>query len=605
MTYNMLKLKQLKLICLLLTLFILCSANTVFAAQLRYTLSMPAPHTHYFQVEAELSGVKKNHVDFTMPVWAPGSYLVREFAKNVENFTATDKNGKPLRSEKIDKNTWRVYAAKADVVKAKYDVYAFEMSVRTSFLDASHGYVNGTSVFMYPEGYQNLAGTLVVKPYQGWNTVSTGLKSASKFTYSFPNYDILADSPIEIGNHEVYTFTAAGVPHEVAMYGDGNFDPQQLVQDMKKVVEESVAIMGELPVDRYVFIVHNLQRGGGGLEHLNSTTLQTSRWNYGTESGYNGFLSLVAHEYFHLWNVKRLRPQPLGPFDYNQENYTRLLWVSEGITSYYDDLIVRRAGFTSPQRYLDVVAGTIGAVENTPGNKVQTVAESSFDAWIKFYRRNENSNNAEVSYYTKGGVLGQLLNMEVMKNTNGEKSLDDVMRYMYDRYYKKLNRGFTEAEFKEALERITGSNMDTFFRDYVNGTKTPDYNSYFDAAGLKLVNINQGSESASWGASTGVSDGKVLVKSVNRGSSAYEAGLNVNDEIIAVDGYRVGEDINQYVTNRQIGEVLELLIARDGKLTLLEVPMLKDNSVRYRFERVANPTKEQQKIYNKWLGLAN
>lgn len=597
----MLQQKHFKLLFLLLTLFILSSASAVYAAELRYTLSMPEPHTHYFQVEAELSGVKKKYVDFTMPVWAPGSYLVREFAKNVESFRATDKSGKTLRSEKIDKNTWRVYTDKANLVRATYDVYAFEMSVRTSFLDASHGYVNGTSIFMYPEGYQNESGTLVVKPYTGWSKVSTGLKSTGNFTYTFPNYDILADSPLEIGNHEVYTFTAAGVPHEVAMYGEGNFDPKKLVQDMQKVVEESISIIGELPVDRYVFIVHNLQRGGGGLEHLNSTTLQTSRWNYGTESGYNGFMSLVAHEYFHLWNVKRLRPQPLGPFDYNQENYTSLLWVSEGITSYYDDLIVRRAGFTSPQRYLDIVAGSINSVENTPGNKIQTVAESSLDAWIKYYRRNENSNNAEVSYYTKGGVLGHLLNMEIMKNTKGQKSLDDVMRYMYDRYYRKLNRGYTENEFKEGVEKIAGTKMDAFFRDYVNGTKTPDYNRFFEAAGLKLVNVNEGNESASWGAATAMSDGKVMVRSVSRGTSAYEAGINVNDEIIAVDGFRVGEDINQFVSGREAGDKLEVLVSRDGKLMLLEVPMLKDDNVRYRFERVGEPTKVQQEIYNKWL----
>ncbi|GAB3196362.1 putative metalloprotease with PDZ domain [Pontibacter aydingkolensis] len=599
----MLRNKQLKLLFLLLTFFVLSSSQSLFAAGLRYTLSMPEPHTHYFKVEAELSGVKKKYVDFTMPVWAPGSYLVREFAKNVEGFRATDKDGKELRSEKIEKNTWRVYADKADLIRATYNVYAFEMSVRTSFLDASHGYVNGTSIFMYPEGYHQTAGTLVVKPYAGWSKVSTGLKSIGQFTYTFPNYDILADSPLEIGNHEVYTFTAAGVPHEVAMYGEGNYNPEKLMQDMKRVAEESIAIMGELPVDRYVFIVHNLQRGGGGLEHLNSTTLQTSRWNYGTESGYNGFLSLVAHEYFHLWNVKRLRPQPLGPFDYNQENYTSLLWVSEGITSYYDDLIVRRAGFTSPQRYLDIVAGSINSVENTPGNKVQTVAESSLDAWIKYYRRNENSNNAEVSYYTKGGVLGHLLNMEIMKRTNGQKSLDDVMRYMYDRYYKKLDRGYTEKEFKEAVEKIAGTSMDAFFRDYINGTKTPDYNKYFEAAGLKLVDTNQGSESSSWGATTAMVDGKVMVRNVNRGTSAYEAGLNVNDEIIAVNGFRVGEDVNQYVNGRKVGEKLEVLVTRDGKLMLLEVPMLKDNSVQYRFERIAKPTTEQQQVYSSWLAI--
>ncbi|WP_255481060.1 M61 family metallopeptidase [Pontibacter sp. Tf4] len=573
------------------------------AAELKYKLEMPEPHTHYFEVSATLEGARKKYIDFTMPVWAPGSYLVREFAKNVEGFNATDGAGKALRSEKIDKNTWRVYSNRASEVTVNYKVYAYELSVRTSYLDATHGYVNGTSMFMYPEGYEKQAGTLTVVPHKSFGKVATGLKQVSKFTYTFPNYDVLADSPLEIGNHEVYTFEVNGVPHEVAMYGDGNYEPERLMKDMKRVVEESVAIMGELPIDRYVFIVHNLQRGGGGLEHLNSTTLQTSRFNYGTESGYTGFLSLVAHEYFHLWNVKRLRPAPLGPFNYNEENYTRLLWVSEGITSYYDDLIVRRAGLMPEQRYLDVVAGSISNVENTPGNKVQSVSESSFDAWIKYYRQNENSNNAEVSYYTKGGVLGQLLNMEIMKSTNGAKSLDDVMRSMYNRYYKQLDRGFTEKEFQAAIEQAAGHSMDAFFRDYVHGTSTPDYNKYFNAAGLRLVNLNEQNVSGSWGATTSFNDGRLTITGVTRGSSAYEAGLNVKDEVIAINGYRVGNDIDRYVGGVQPGDELEVLISRDGILQIVPVKVLKDTRVRYKFEKIEKPTSAQLEIYNKWLGI--
>lgn len=581
--------------------FFFLTVLPALAADLRYTLSMPEPHTHYFEVEVELSGARQNYIDYKMPVWAPGSYLVREFAKNVEGFSATDKSGKALRHEKISKNTWRVYSNKADAVRVRYKVYAFEMSVRTSFLDASHGYVNGTSMFMYPEGYQKQQGTLVVQPYKDWKTVSTGLKSAGSFTYTFPDYDVLADSPLEIGNHEVLRFEAGGVPHEVAMYGEGNYEPARLLADMKKVVEESISLMGKLPVDRYVFIVHNLHRGGGGLEHLNSTTLQTSRWNYGTEQGYSGFMALVAHEYFHLWNVKRMRPAPLGPFDYDKENYTRLLWVSEGITSYYDDLLTQRAGLMSTKRYLDVVAGSITSVENTPGNQVQTVAESSFDAWIKYYRRNENTNNAEVSYYTKGGVLGQMLNMEIMKNTKGDKSLDDVMRYMYDRYYTKLNRGFTEQEFKEALERFAGRKLDDFFQNYVHGTKTPDYNQYFEAAGLHLVNQNEGVLNLNWGAGTALENGRTIVKTVARGSSTYEGGLNVNDELIAIDGYRVESDFSPLISGRAIGDKVLVTVARDGKLLELQIPIVADKNVRYRFERVEKPTAVQQKIYNKWL----
>ncbi|TPE46021.1 M61 family metallopeptidase [Pontibacter mangrovi] len=597
--------KQFKLSLLLVLFLCLGRSASALAAELRYTLSMPEPHTHYFEVEAELSGAKKKYVDFTMPVWAPGSYLVREFAKNVEGFEATDGNGKALRSEKIDKNTWRVYSNRASVVRASYDVYAYEMSVRTSFLDASHGYVNGTSMFMYPEGYEKQQGTLEVKPYKGWDKVSTGLKSTGTFTYTFPNYDILADSPLEIGTHKVYEFTAAGVPHEVAMYGEGNFDPEQLMADMKKIVEEAINVIGELPVDRYVFIVHNLERGGGGLEHLNSTTLQTSRWNYGSENGYKGFLGLVAHEYFHLWNVKRLRPVALGPFNYNEENYTRMLWVSEGITSYYDDLIVRRAGFYTPERYLDIVAGSINSVENTPGNKIQPVAEASFDAWIKYYRRTENSNNAEVSYYTKGGVLGHLLNMEIMEATKGEKSLDDVLRYMYERYYKKMGRGYTDDEFKAAVEKVAGKNMDAFFRNYVNGTASPDYNEYFDAAGLQLVNTNEGSEEVNWGASTYSSGNNVIVRSVSRGSSAWDGGINVNDEIIAVNGYRAGDNVAERIESMKVGDTVEVLVARDGKLVTLNVKLQKDESVRYQLIPVEDPSATQKKVFNTWLKTSN
>jgi predicted metalloprotease with PDZ domain len=597
----MLHKRQITTSLLLSICFFFWSTLAALAADLRYTLAMPEPHTHYFEVEVELTGARKNYIDYKMPVWAPGSYLVREFAKNVESFVATDKAGKPLRHEKIDKNTWRVYSNKAEAVRVKYKVYAFEMSVRTSFLDASHGYVNGTSVFVYPDGFQNQQGTLVVRPFKDWKTISTGMKSAGNFTYNFPNYDILADSPLEIGNHEVLKFEAGGVPHEVAMYGEANYEPKRLLADMKRIVDECISLMGKLPVERYVFIVHNLNKGGGGLEHLNSTTLQTSRWNYGSEQGYTGFMALVAHEYFHLWNVKRLRPAPLGPFDYDKENYTRLLWVSEGITSYYDDLLTQRAGLMSTQRYLDVVAGSISTVENTPGNQVQTVSESSFDAWIKYYRRNENTNNAEVSYYTKGGVLGQLLNMEIMKATNGDKSLDDVMRHMYARYYEQLNRGFTEQEFKAALERFAGKKLDDFFRDYVNGTKTPDYNWYFEAAGLRLVDQNEGVLNLNWGAGTAMENGRMMIKSVARGSSAWEGGLNVNDELIAIDGYRVDADIKNLISGRSIGEKLPVTVARDGQIMTLQLPLVQDEAVRYQFQRIQNPTAAQQKIYSKWL----
>ncbi|MGV3538948.1 MAG: M61 family metallopeptidase [Rufibacter sp.] len=573
------------------------------APAISYTLSMPEPHTHYFEVEMRLTDFKNKILELTMPVWAPGSYLIREFPKNVEAFEASV-NGARVAANKIDKNTWRIASGGKDVT-VKYKVYAYELSVRTSYIDASHGYLNGTSVFMYPEGHKNLPSTLTVVPYKEWKKVSTGLPKVEgkPFTYRAPDYDVLADSPIEIGNHEIFSFQTNGVLHEVAMYGDGNYNPERLMADMKKVTENALKVFGELPVNYYLFIVHNLQSGGGGLEHLNSTTLQTTRTSYGTDKGYKGFLSLVAHEYFHLWNVKRLRPIALGPFDYNQENYTNMLWVSEGFTSYYDDLLVRRSGLMTERDYLDIIASSITSVENTPGNKVVSAAESSFNAWIKQYRPDENTYNTHISYYNKGALLGLLIDMEIMKNSNGAQNLDDAMRYLYDQYYKKQGRGYTDQEFQKAMEKFAGHSLEDFFRRYVYGTETPDYNAYLAAAGVTLTDVNKNTNEPLLGAGISTASGKPVVTTVTRNGSAWQGGLNVNDEIIGVNGYRLTDDLNKSIPAYEVGDVLELVVNRSGQLMILPIKLLKNQTVKYTASKVANPTEVQQKSYKKWLNV--
>jgi predicted metalloprotease with PDZ domain len=584
----------------------LVPAFSLFAASLRYRLSMPEPQTHYFEVEMRMEGLKDKFIDVKMPVWAPGSYLVREFPKNVEGFTVTA-GSKNLKFEKINKNTWRIYADKNRDVRIKYKVYAFELTVRTSFVDEMHAYLNGTSVFMYPAKHKDLPSEITVEPYGNWNQISTSLSTVGgdKWKLKAANYDMLADSPMEIGTHKVLTFEAAGVPHEVAMFGESNYNDEKVVADMKKITEEATKVFGEHPVKgKYVFIIHNIQNGGGGLEHLNSTTLQVARWGYEPENTYNGFLSLVAHEYFHLWNVKRLRPQPLGPFNYDAENYTTLLWVSEGITSYYDDLLVRRAGYYTPERYLDIIGSSITSVENTPGVKVQSLAESSFDAWIKSYRPNENSRNAEISYYSKGALIGMLLDLEIMNQTKGEKNLDQVFRNMYQKYYKKLNRGFTEKEMQQELEKVAGIKLDDFFRDYINGTVTPDYNKYLAYAGLRLTNLNTNNQEAFLGANTANQAGKIVVTNVLRDGSAWKSGLNVNDEILALNGYRISDDLNKSMGGRQAGEKMNLIVNRDGRLLSIDITLEKNQNLKYKVEKMPEQTPAQQNIYRKWLRIS-
>ncbi|UYZ64217.1 M61 family metallopeptidase [Hymenobacter weizhouensis] len=569
------------------------------APALRYTLAMPQPQTHYFEVEMALTDFGKPYTDVKMPVWAPGSYLVREFAKNVEGFEAAA-GSSPLRTEKVAKNTWRVYHPKAKNFTVRYKVYAFELSVRTSFVDAAHGYVNGTSVFMYPDGGQQLPSTLEVKPAPGWAQVSTSLKPAGgTFTFRSSNYDELADSPIEIGNQQVLTFTANGTPHTVAMFGNPKFDEARLLQSMQRVCEEAHRVVGRNPLDRYVFIVHNIERGTGGLEHLFSTTLSVSRTAYSTEAGWKGFLGLVAHEYFHLWNVKRIRPVALGPFDYDQENYTRMLWVSEGGTEYFANLIVQRAGLLTPDEYLGDLSNVLSRVENTPGNKVQSAAESSFDAWIKYYRPNENSPNTGISYYDKGELIGAVLDLLVIQETKGQKHLDDVMRLLYDQYYAKLGRGFTDAEYQDAVAKVAGRRFDDFFRRHVYGTETLPYETALGYAGLKLT-ATPATEPA-LGASISGAGGRQTVTSVLRNGSAWQGGLNVGDEILSVDGLRVTDDVNRLLTGRPVGSQVKLLVSRDGQIKELNFPLLASTAQRYRIERQANPTAEQQAVLNKWL----
>ncbi|MBC7570386.1 MAG: M61 family metallopeptidase [Spirosoma sp.] len=575
------------------------------APAITYILSMPEPQTHYFEVEMQLrdlsvANAKKNgYVDVRMPVWTPGSYLIREYAKNVEAFTAMT-GGKAVRSEKVRKDTWRVYSA-ADILTVRYRVYANELTVRTSFIDIDHGYVTPASMFMYVDALKDASHRVVVQPYKAWNMVTTGLRTVGKFTYEAPNYDIVVDSPIEIGNQTMFSFTAAGVPHRVAMYGLTNYDSVRLAADYIRICEAAKSVVGEHPCQDYTFIVHHIPQGGGGLEHLNSTTLETSPRSYETDGSYRRFFNLVAHEYFHLWNVKRIRPIALGPFDYSQENYTHLLWLSEGGTSFYADYIQLRAGMYTPANYVEVVANDINQIENQPGNFVQSTAESSFDAWIKGYRPNENSGNTTISYYSKGAVLTSLLNLAIIVGSNGQRTIDDLIRLLYNEYYKKLNRGFTDEEFRRAAEQVAARKLDDFFEVGVNSANPINYDAYFAPVGLKLVNAAVKSQDGFLGAATRTVNGKVYVSGVRRGSAAYVDGLNVGDEVMAVDGVPVGSDLQKLINDRKVGNKLTFQVSRSGLPKEVSVTLTASPYVSYRLEPLPTRTDAQKTLYNKWL----
>lgn len=570
-----------------------------------FEVSFTEPQAHYAEVEMNISGINKDYVDVKMPVWAPGSYLIREFSKNVEGFKASAA-GKPVKFEKVRKNIWRIYGAKANQLKINYRVYAFEVSVRTSFVDASHAFLSSTGIFMYPDGHLKSPSTVKIVPYQGWSKVSTGLEpvAGQEFTYTAKDFDILFDSPIEVGNQDVFEFTASGVKHEVAMYGGGNYDKERLKVDMAKVVEQGTAIYGENPNKHYTFIVHNYERGGGGLEHLNSTVLGASRNQYNNERGYNGFLDLVAHEYYHLWNVKRLRPVALGPFDYDNEVYTTNLWIAEGFTAYYENKLTLRAGFNDQNTFVNKLAGAVAAVENTPGSRVQSAAMASYDAWIKQYRPDENSSNSSISYYSKGEVIGLLMDLAIANATKGAKSLDDVMKAMYLQC-KTQGRGYTDAEFKAMVEKVSGISFTDFWNKYVTGTEPVDYATYFAYAGVTVKNENEGKSIPYLGVASRKVEGRMFITAVSRNSAAWTAGLNVNDELISINGVPVEAAIERMpeLTSKKVGEVVNIKVGRDGKLVDFAVTLKASPSIKLVAQIDENATPAQKAVLKRWTGI--
>ena len=555
-------------------LLLICIPLSSFGMSISYELRMPKPQNHYFEVQMNIADNDDKQIEVKMPVWTPGSYLVREFSKNVNLVKAFTKDGKALKVSKKSKNAWLIDAGNEKNIQVKYEVYSFEVSVRTPFLDLSHGFVSGSGVFMYVEKAKNQAGSVTVFPHESFKRISTSLpldqtaKGAGQ-RFTFENYDQLVDCPMEIGNQEIFEFSAVGVLHTVAMYGDANYNVEQLKKDMPKIVEAETAVIGKNPNKTYTFIVHNVVDGQGGLEHMNSTVLSVNRWTYAGKQ-YVDFLNLVAHEYFHLWNVKRIRPIELGPFNYDEENYTTLLWVMEGFTSYYDELILRRTGFYTEEEFLAKLQSSINYVEGSPGSRVQPVAHASFDAWVKAYRPNENSSNTSMTYYSRGSVLASVIDAMIVADSDGKKCLDHFMQQLYTTYYEGLKRGFSEAEFKAELSKFVGKNMDDFFAKYVDGTEIIPYKDFYGPVGLNVQDIT--SNNPSFGANVREEGGKVIVKSVRFGSSAEEAGISVGDEIVGCNAYRVDQSMFEGMMSGMGNmETCDLLIAREEKLFSVHV----------------------------------
>jgi predicted metalloprotease with PDZ domain len=598
-------------------------------AGVHYRVSFPAPQTHYVEVEATLPTDRKPQIDVTMPVWTPGSYLVREYSRNIENVAARGPGGQTLAIDKTRKNHWTISTGGAPNVILSYRVYSREMSVRNNWVDDKFALLNGAQTFI------TLLEPHATRPHEvqivlpaPWKISISGLPAATDGTanhFVAPDYDTLVDSPIVAGNPAVYEFEVGGKKHYLVNQGEGGiWDGPRSAKDVEKIVREAERFWGALPYEKYVFF-NLLVDSGGGLEHKSSCTLMSSRWATTTRDRYVNWLDLVGHEYFHAWNVKRLRPVELGPFDYENEVYTTGLFIAEGFTDYFGPLLVRRAGLVTDAEYLREISNNIRELQTTPGRLAQPVDAASYDAWIKYYRPDENSANVSVSYYTKGAIIAFLLDAKIRHATNGAKSLDDVMRLAFQRFGGP--KGYTVDEFRKTAEEATGVDLREWWHKAVDTTEELDYTEALDLYGFRFATFGPGdrrgrggsgspvatnSESAATGAGTGGrawlgltyrnDNGRLLVSQVRRGTPGFDAGFSVDDEILAIGDFRVRPD--QFATRLESyrpGQTVTFLVARRDELTRLTVTFGSEPEERWRIEPRPDATADQQHARQIWV----
>ena len=570
-----------------------------YAPKFAYEVAMPQPQTHLFEVKFTVSNWDNDLLDVKMPVWTPGSYLVREYAKQLQDFGAAGSEGTKLTAIKIAKNHWQIQTDNSTEIIISYRMFANELTVRTNHLDATHGYFNPAALCFYVPGYESSPIEItIIPPHPDWR-ITTPLPEMSNKTFLADDLDTLIDSPFEIGSQQVYDFTVLDKPHQLVVWGEGNLDPRIAIADIKKIIEVEANIFCGLPYEKYIFLLHLSPAGGGGLEHKNCCSLLYPRFNFQGEEKHNRFMQLVAHEFFHLWNIKRIRPIALEKFDYEGENYTPSLWFSEGTTSYYDLIIPRRAGIYDDKEFLAELSKEITRFMTTPGRLVQPLSESSFDAWIKLYRPDANSSNSQMSYYLKGEMVTLLLDLLIRDRTQGTKSFDDVLVTMWEQF-GKTEIGFTETQLKNIIESIASEDLTEFYNRYIHGVEELPFNEYLAPFGIELQAVT--AHTPYLGINVKTEHGREAIKSVASNSPAQLAGIDAGDELLAIDGFKVSADkLNDRLKIYQVGQQINLTIFHADRLMTVSVTLSAPQPQQYHLRSLEHPDDLQRQLFKAWV----
>jgi predicted metalloprotease with PDZ domain len=579
----------------------------------RHKVSIADSNAHLVTVSSTFTAapgaVLPDPLIVAMPVWTPGSYLVREYARCVEAPRATSADGRALKAEKTRKNAWAIHHGGATELTFAYELYCNDLSVRTNHVDATHLFLNGAAAFTFAAHAPTEGADLALELPEGW-LVETSLPPAEN-GHRASSFDELCDSPIHAGRHRTKTFDAAGKRHSFSIWGDPiAMDWDDVARDTKLLVETEAKMLGGLPHDGYSFLWMITPKNRGGLEHRSSCALTVPASSFDDRKSYLDVLSLVAHEYLHLWNVKRIRPAGLTPYRYEEENYTKLLWWFEGATSYFDWRILRLSGIASSEEYLEHLADEIGRLEDTPGRMQQSASEASFDAWIKLYRADENTVNSTVSYYLKGEIVCAMLDLEIRARTAGERGLDHVLQELW-RAYGVEEKPVPEDGLALVVERVAGSSMREELDAWVDGRSELPIGESLAKVGLEIVRDGNGRKSRG---SLGIrlralseSNCRAIVTSVMRGRPAHKAGLDAGDEIVAIGGKRIeGGKLDSSLAGKTPGTKVEIVNARDGKLRTLEAVLDAPPGDRLRIRTIDKASAAQKALLQGWLqGMPN
>lgn len=585
-------------------------SSHVCAADYNYTMTWLEPHTRTYVIELETEVQEGEYTDLAIPAWRPGRYYLQDYAAAVANFRASDTKGKALKWQKIDKDTWRVYHAAASSIKASYHYFANNQDAGSSYLAADQVYFNPVNLFMYKVGnFEGSVELILPKLDKEWKQATALGKTDAYNKFTAKSFHEFADSPTVFSSKmKQWRFEDQGTT--IYIHIQGNFlgkdeDGEELVDMLKKICAEQAAIFGGYPLDHFHFIYRLLPYNiSHGVEHKFSTSIAyPEAATRNANALVSKFKGTSTHEFWHLWNVKRIRPAALWPYDYSKPQYTSMHWFTEGVTSYYTSLTLMRTEIYTEKQFLDLLARDIQSMENNYASQVVSPSQMSFDSWLS--SSPYAMGHTRVSYYTAGSRLGTMLDLSIRSLTKGKKSLDDVFRYLFENYYQK-DQGYPEDGVEKAVEAVTGKSFSEFFATHVDGTESFDYGKIFKPFGLKLEieeKEKAGMRHLGIVSADNISQG-LYIKRVHRAGDAFIAGISEGDLILEVDGQAIGSiDFDEYIDKKKKGDQIQMQVYSDGEVRNITLDYQRRfGSYSYSLVRVENPSKKQDKLYQEWVG---